>query len=412
VLPRAAKHSFAVSPAQSFDSTSLTESEIRALAARFGSPLLVVDCEQVRRQYHALKAALPGVDLHYALKPLPHAAVVACLRDEGAFFDLATTGEVELVKAQGIPADRCIHTHPIKRDSDIRDALRYGVTTFVADNPDEIKKFVRYRKRAELLIRVSFRSPDAVVDLSRKFGCEPGAVLGMIELARRLGIRVRGLSFHVGSQALEPTKYIEAIRACTNLIAEALLAGLPALDILDIGGGFPVAYDDAVTPIDEFCAPIRAELAKLPSHVRVIAEPGRFIAAPAAIAISSVMGKAKRDGRWWYYLDDGLYGSYSGQLFDHAKYPVTALREGEQKFPSVLAGPTCDSIDVIDDDIMLPELDVGDLVVGRMMGAYTWASATDFNFFKRAKVVVMNERPADANRVVRLQRKAAGDSAA
>ncbi|WP_414703836.1 type III PLP-dependent enzyme [Povalibacter sp.] len=410
-MPRAARQTHTVSPAHAFDSTTLTESEIRGLAARFGSPLLVVDCEQVRGQYHSLKAALPGVDLHYALKPLPHAAVVACLRDEGAFFDLATTGEVELVKAQGIPAERCIHTHPIKRDSDIRDALRFGVKIFVADNPDEVRKFARYRKRAELLIRVSFRSPDAVVDLSRKFGCEPGAVLGMIEQARRLGIRVRGLSFHVGSQATEPTKYIEAIRACTDLIAEALLAGLPSLDILDIGGGFPVSYNEEVTPIDEFCRPIREELAKLPAHVRVIAEPGRFIAAPAAIAISSVMGKAKRDGRWWYYLDDGLYGSYSGQLFDHAKYPVTALRQEGELFPSVLAGPTCDSIDVIDDDIQLPELEVGDLVVGRMMGAYTWASATDFNFFKRAKVVVMHERPADAKRVVSLK-SAAGRSAA
>ena len=407
MLPRAARQSSAVSPAQSFDSTTLTESEIRGLAARFGSPLLVVDCDQVRRQYHALKAALPGVDLHYALKPLPHAAVVACLRDEGAYFDLATTGEVELVKAQGIGPERCIHTHPIKRDSDIRDALRYGVTTFVADNPDEIKKFARYRKRAELLLRVSFRSPSAVVDLSRKFGCEAGAVLGMIEMARRLGIRVRGLSFHVGSQATEPTKYVEAIRACTNLIGEAILAGLPSLDVLDIGGGFPVSYQEAVMPIGEFCAPIRAELAKLPPHVRVIAEPGRFIAAPAAIAISSVMGKAKRDGRWWYYLDDGLYGSYSGQLFDHAKYPVTVLRDSDELHESVLAGPTCDSIDVIDDSILLPELEVGDLVVGRMMGAYTWASATDFNFFKRAKVVVMHERPV-AKRIVDMPRKAAG----
>jgi len=406
VLPRAAKQSQTVSAAHSFDSTVLTHAEIHRLASRFGSPLLIVDCEQVRRQYRALKGALPGVDLHYALKPLPHAAVVATLRDEGAFFDLATTGEVELVKAQGVAPERCIHTHPIKRDSDIRDALRFGVTTFVADNPDEIRKFVRYRKRAELLLRVCFRSPDAVCDLSRKFGCEPGAVLGLIETARRLGVRVRGLSFHVGSQATEPTKYIEAIQACTNLFAEALLAGLPSLDVLDIGGGFPVPYTHAVMPIDEFCAPIRAALAKLPKHVRVIAEPGRFIAAPAAIAISTVMGKAKRDGRWWYYLDDGLYGSYSGQLFDHAKYPVAALREGEL-FESVLAGPTCDSIDVIDDNIALPELEVGDLVVGRMMGAYTWASATDFNFFKRAKVVVMNERPADAKRVVRLQRKAA-----
>lgn len=404
MLPRAAKQSLAVSPAHSFDSTALTEAEIRRLAARFGSPLLVVDCEQVRRQYRALRSALPGVDLHYALKPLPHASVVATLRDEGAFFDLATTGEVELVKAQGIAPERCIHTHPIKRDSDIRDALRFGVTTFVADNPDEIRKFARYRKRAELLLRVCFRSPTAVCDLSKKFGCDPGAVLGLIEMARRLGVRVRGLSFHVGSQATDPSKYIEAIQACTNIVAEALLAGLPSLDVLDIGGGFPVAYSDAVMPIDEFCAPIRSALVKLPKHVRVIAEPGRFIAAPAAIAVSTVMGKAKRDGRWWYYLDDGLYGSYSGQLFDHAKYPVAALREGGELFESVLAGPTCDSIDVIDDNIALPELEVGDLVVGRMMGAYTWASATDFNFFKRAKVVVMNEQPVDAKRVVRLQR--------
>jgi ornithine decarboxylase len=229
----------------------------------------------------------------------------------------------------------------------------------------------------------------------------------LIEMARRLGIRVRGLSFHVGSQATEPTKYVEAIRACTSLIGEAILAGLPSLDVLDIGGGFPVSYHEAVMPIDQFCAPIRAELAKLPQHVRVIAEPGRFIAAPAAIAISSVMGKAKRDGRWWYYLDDGLYGSYSGQLFDHAKYPVTVLRESDELHASVLAGPTCDSIDVIDDAILLPELEVGDLVVGRMMGAYTWASATDFNFFKRAKVVVMHERPV-AQRVVEMPRKAAG----
>ncbi len=407
MLPRAARQSAAVSPAHSSDSTTLAESEIRGLAARFGSPLLVVDCEQVRRQYHALKSALPNVDLHYALKPLPHAAVVSCLREEGACFDLATTGEVELVKAQGVTPERCIHTHPIKRDSDIRDALRYGVTTFVADNPDEIRKFVRYRKRADLLLRVSFRSPKAVVDLSRKFGCEPGAVLGLIEMARRLGVRVRGLSFHVGSQAIDPAKYVEAIHACTNLMGEALLAGLPSLDVLDIGGGFPVSYTDAVPAIDDFCRPIREALARLPKHVRVIAEPGRFIAAPAAMAVSSVMGKAKRDGRWWYYLDDGLYGSYSGQLFDHARYPVSVLREGGELHESVLAGPTCDSIDVIDDDILLPELEVGDLVVGRMMGAYTWASATDFNFFKRAKVVVMNERPADAQRVVRL-RKAAG----
>jgi ornithine decarboxylase len=226
-----------------------------------------------------------------------------------------------------------------------------------------------------------------------------------MQLARRIGVRVRGLSFHVGSQATDSSKYVEAIEACKNIFAEALLAGMPGLDVLDIGGGYPVPYHADVPAIDDFCAPIRTALAKMPAHVRVIAEPGRFLSAPAAISVSSVMGKAKRDGRWWYYLDDGVYGSYSGQIYDHAKYPVESLKQDGDRFLSVLAGPTCDSIDVIDEAIMLPELEMGDLIVGRMMGAYTMASATDFNFFKRAKVVVMNEHPAAANRVVRLKPK-------
>jgi ornithine decarboxylase len=138
----------------------------------------------------------------------------------------------------------------------------------------------------------------------------------------------------------------------------------------------------------------------LDPDVRLIAEPGRYIAAPAAIAVSSVMGRALRDERWWYYLDDGLYGSYSGQIYDHARYPIEALAVEGPRLPAVLAGPTCDSIDVIAEDLALPLLDVGDLLVGHSMGAYTWASASDFNFFPRATVValdrgrVMAERPA------------------
>src|SRR6202034_4540660 len=156
---------------------------IKQLVARYGSPLFVIDAERVRRQYRRLAAALPGVDLHYALKPLPHSSLVNTLQAEGAFFDLATNGEVELVRRLKVPPGRCIHTHPIKRDSDIRTALAYGVNRFVIDNPDELRKFVKFRNRVSLLIRVSFRSPDAVCDLSRKFGCDPDAVSGLLALA-------------------------------------------------------------------------------------------------------------------------------------------------------------------------------------------------------------------------------------
>ena len=373
--------------------------EIQRLVREFGSPLLIIDCERVRAQYRKLRKALPRVDLHYALKPLPHAAVVQTIVEEGGWLDLATTGEVQLVQRLGVDPDRCIHTHPIKRDQDIRNAISFGVKTFVADNPDEVRKFARYADKAELLLRVSFRSPGAVCDLSRKFGCDPEDLLSLARLAAEIGVDVRGLSFHVGSQASNSGKHVEAVEACAKLILAARKEKLGTLDTLDIGGGFPIDYMQPVSDIASFCEPIRTALRKVPRNVRIIAEPGRYIAGPAAIGVASVMGRAQREGHWWYYLDDGLYGSYSGQLYDHARYPVETLREGAERLPSVLAGPTCDSIDVIAENLMLPKLEAGDLIVGRAMGAYTWASASDFNFFPKATVVAVNTKPGDTGSV-------------
>jgi len=371
---------------------------IRRLVAEFGSPLLILDCARVRAQYRKLRKALPGVDLHYALKPLPHPAIVRTISAEGGWLDLATSGEVQLVAALQLDPERCIHTHPIKRDSDIRNALAFGVGTFVADNPDEVRKFSAYAGKAELLLRVSFRSPGAVCDLSRKFGCDPEDALVLARQAAGLGIGVRGFSFHVGSQAADALKHVEAIEACVRLLAGARRERLGAFDTLDIGGGFPIDYAQRAPDIGRFCAPIRKALARLPARVRVIAEPGRYIAGPAAINVATVMGRARREGHWWYYLDDGLYGSYSGQLYDHARYPVEALRSGPL-LPAVLAGPTCDSIDVIAENLMLPELRAGDLIVGRAMGAYTVASASEFNFFPKATVVAVNRHAGDAGGV-------------
>ncbi len=365
---------------------------IEQLASQFGAPLMMLDCDAIRRQYRALKRALPGVVLHFALKPLPHAAVVRTLLDEGASFDLATSGEVDLVASQGVPSERTIHTHPIKRDSDIRDALAYGCTVFVVDNINELEKFIAYKDQAEILVRLSFRNKDAFADLSKKFGCSPEAAIDIISLAQQLGIRIKGLSFHVGSQSPNPTKYVEAINASAKVVKQVAELGLPALSTLDIGGGFPVPYSADVLPIDVFCAPINIALAQLPETMQIIAEPGRFIVASSVTSVASVMGQATREGKTWYYLDDGVYGSFSGLMFDEAAYPIDSAKQDSERFESVLAGPTCDSIDVISDSIMLPKLNNGDLIISRMMGAYTLATATDFNFFKRAEVVVLNEQ--------------------
>jgi ornithine decarboxylase len=369
----------------------LSDRRLHALTAIHGTPLLVVDCSQIRRNYQSLQAALPGVALHYAVKALPEAAVLDTLRDEGSNFDVASISEIEVLLKQGVLPDRMIHTHPIKTPSEIQAAIGYGCRTFVFDNVDELRKFQPFRDRLQLILRIGFRNAYATVDLSKKFGAPPGDALGLLELARRLGLRTIGLSFHVGSQCTNSHGHVAAIETCKELLAAAHDAGLPAIRLLDIGGGFPAPYTDDIPEIDSFCAPIGQALATLPRHVRVVSEPGRYLVASAGHSVASVIGKAKRGGTTWYYLDDGIYGSFGAQVFDRIFYPLSVVtaNTGSESL-SYLAGPTCDSGDMVSDGIVLPDLDIGDLIVAHLMGAYSSVTANDFNSVKRAKIVAVD----------------------
>lgn len=371
---------------EQFDRASLEE-----LVAKHETPFMVLDLEEVDYQYKSLQAALPGVKLFYALKSLSHPELIKRLKTLGCNFDLATIGEVELVESLGITGDQCIHTHPIKKDREIKRALEFGCTRFVVDNVEEMKKFYKYAGQVELIIRVSFRSKQAVVDLSRKFGCTLEELPLLVDMAQSNGIEVVGLSFHVGSQSISPMTQVNAIRSS---IAAMKVMNNVKWKFLDIGGSFPVSYQEEVMPIADFCVPVMEALAELPEGIEIFAEPGRFISAPSMIEVVSIVGKAKRGARTWYYLDDGVYGGFSGQMFDHAKYPIAPLKQVDpmgQFYPSVLAGPTCDSIDVVAEDIELPEMEVGDILIGKQMGAYTLASATEFNYYPKPKVVVVED---------------------
>lgn len=358
------------------------------LARHFGTPLLILDCDAARWRYRALARALPGVTLYYAVKALSELALLRTLAEEGAHFDVATSGELALLARCGVDTSACLHTHPVKRPRDITEASAFGVQRFVFDSEDELHKLADHAPHAELLLRVGYSGGHAVVNLANKFGCAPAEIDALLATAAQRGMRVIGLSFHVGSQSLDAGGHVAAVRAAT-----AVLARHRQLRVLDIGGGFPVDYDTVVPDIEAFCAPIRTALQGLPAGVEVFAEPGRYLAAPCLTSVSSVMGSKERGGRRWYYLDDGVYGSYSGRLFDHARYPMSACgREDETGESCVVAGPTCDGLDVIDDDAWLPAMQCGDLVLGRMMGAYTLASSTTFNSFPLARVVAINEQ--------------------
>jgi ornithine decarboxylase len=360
----------------------------QALVKTHGSPLLIFDRRVLKQQYEKLQDALPGVSLYYAIKALPHSDVLETLDELDAGFDVASSGELELLLSIKVSGRRTIHTHPIKRDKDIRDALRFGSTTFVVDNLDELKKLVPYRSRIGVLLRVSFRSESAVVDLSKKFGCVEGDVPGLVQEAEQMGLHVKGLSFHVGSQCQTPDKHVEAIQRCHALMQQVNEKAKAPLATLDIGGGFPADYKLEGLDIGAFCAPIRAELNVLPADWHLLAEPGRYLVAPAVTSITTVIGKAVRNGTPWYYMDDGVYGSYSGQIYDHTIYPLQVLKQGELT-ESVLTGPTCDSIDVIDESIALPDLEIGDLIIGHQMGAYTAATKTRFNLLPDATFITI-----------------------
>jgi ornithine decarboxylase len=355
------------------------------LAETYGTPLLVVDCDEVRRRFRALARALPNVDLHYAIKAFPNDDVLRVLAEEGAHFEVASTGELASLSRLGIDTSACLHTHPVKRVKDIEQALEFGVRRFVFGHSEELRKLAPFADDIELALRVGYRAEQAIVQLANKFGCAPDEAPSLLREAANLGIKVTGITFHVGSQSLDSSGHVAAIKQATEL-----LNAFPMLTALDIGGGFPVNYECPVPAIDDYCAPICEALAAIPDHIRIIAEPGRYLVASAVTGVASVMGHAMRDGKRWYYLDDGVYGSFSGRIYDHARYPLWAAANGCEVEPCVVAGPTCDGIDIIDDATALPRLDTGDLVMSGMMGAYTSASATSFNDFPKAKIVALN----------------------
>jgi ornithine decarboxylase len=362
----------------------LTSDIARAAIALHGTPVLLLDPERVRGQYRRLTAALPFVRFHYAVKALAHPEVLSALADEGCGFDVATGEELELLS--GIDRGRIIHTHPIKKTAEIAEALAEGVRTFVIDNEVELEKFVSAPADVRVLIRLAYRSPHAKSDLSTKFGVGAFEAARLVGRALASGIRVGGFSFHVGGQLDDPARFAAAITE-TLALMDHLESDLDIrFDTLDIGGGFPVGYDTAVTPLEDLAAIIRPLLEPRTDHLTILAEPGRVLVAESMTLVTSVVGIAERSDGRWYYLDDGLYGAYSNELTEDVHPLIFAESEIAGRDTdaathrwATLAGPTCDSTDVIAREALLPDLAVGDLLVSPVMGGYTVVTATRFN---------------------------------
>jgi len=366
----------------------MVQNRFYQLALTHETPSLFLSKSRILESYYALQRALPGVTLYYAVKANNTRDIIKTLHDTGSCFDVCTNAEIDLVRKENISPSQCLHTHPVKRDSDIQYALDFGIEIFVADNMNEIKKLLPYKDRLRVLIRLSIQNPTCPVNLSHKFGVAPQEAFQLIQDAAAAGIRIEGLAFHAGSQNENALKYIEALEYCRDLCRLSALAGIE-LKTIDIGGGFPIDYLQPTLPITQYCQQINEYLERYFNHYRIIAEPGRFICGPAGVLAAKVIGKSIRDGIVWYFIDEGMYGCFSGKVYDHADYPMR-LPKGGKKIPSTIAGPTCDSTDVVYENVLLPELEIGDILLFDAMGAYTNASATTFNGYPKAPVIMVD----------------------
>ena len=369
------------------------------LAKKHGTPIVVVDHKALRENYQQFRKYLPRVQAYFAVKANSEPAIVETFYDAGASFDVASMAEFltvhELIKGLGAKQrqdfiwDRIIYANPIKAIETLTQLDPYKpLVTY--DNHDEVIKIARYAPHSGLVLRLRVPNTGSMVELSSKFGALPGEAVDLIAFAHNNKLEVEGLSFHVGSQCTNPKNYSQALHLAAGIFAEAKERGFN-LKLLDIGGGFPAHYDDTVPPFRRLAKMINAELDRLfPEPIEILAEPGRFLVASAATAIAKVIGKAVRGGKLCYYLDDGVYHTYSGIIFDHAQYHLKSFRKGPTQICSVF-GPTCDALDTISLTEQLPDMEIGAFVYSENIGAYSAASSTHFNGFAPAKIVHVNQ---------------------
>ena len=367
----------------------ITARRIRQIIRQHGTPLLAASRSALLGQLARFKKALPRVEPFYAIKANPHPELLKILAQAGAGFDVASSSEMQAVLEAGSPAERIIFANTIKPNEAIAQAHRQGVTLMTFDSEYELDKIAEHCPRAQVIVRIKVPNIGSVVELSMKFGVDPADAMAMLIKAHQMDLQPVGVSFHVGSQCLRAENYIESLEMAAIIIRDARLKQLP-LELVDIGGGFPIRhFDHEVEPFEPLARMISDELDRLfePS-VRIIAEPGRFLTGPTGTLILRVVGRAIRENKNWYYLDDGVYGGLSGLIFDHSKYQFKVLRNGRTRL-CTLAGPTCDGLDIISRGEQLPELDVGDVVYVPNCGAYSVASATNFNGLPPARTVMI-----------------------
>lgn len=351
--------------------------EIERVAKGRRTPLLVMDRRVIRQKFKELEEAIGNAKIYYAVKTNPHWRIVELLQDLGADFEISSQEELNLLVRRGISPDKIIVSNPVKSEACVKAAFKAGIELFAFDSYAEVEKLSRFAPHSKVYVRVCVSNDGSQWPLTRKFGVEIEDAVDLLAEAQSKGLEPYGLTFHVGSQNTDSHAWVKAIERSKVVWDLAKERGIE-LRMLNVGGGFPIKYRNNSLSIGDITKRVREAIDELfPEDMEVFVEPGRVLVGEAGILVATVIGKAVRNGEKWLYLDVGVFNGLMESV-GGIEYRLTSSKGGTLE-RWVLAGPSCDSLDVVQNDVLLPELDVGDNVYILSAGAYTTAYASRFD---------------------------------
>jgi ornithine decarboxylase len=361
-----------------------------AARGKYERPFLILDTAIVREKLRRFRAAMPRVRPHYAVKANPDRRVVDALRREGCRFEIASTSELDLLAELGVDPADVFFSNPVRSREAVAYAASRGVQWYVVDSVDELRRVREIAPDAKTYLRVATPNIGSDWPLSGKFGAGPGETRDIIQTAARIGADLAGATFHAGSQCRNPENWRVGIEKARALFDAMAKAGLKPR-MLDIGGGFPVRHVKPIPSIEVIGGVVNEALKAFPAEVQVVAEPGRYLVSDAGYFVCRVIGTTTRGGKRWMHWDAGLFGGVI-ETTEGLKYKIRTERSGPE-IPWHVAGPTCDSVDVVLRDEPLPsDLQEGDFIYIRNAGAYTTAYASEFNGFPLPEVRVFESK--------------------
>lgn len=364
-------------------------------------PVMVLDLDVVRDNFLSFARAMPDTRVFYAVKANPAPEILSLLAELGSCFDCASIPEIEMAMAAGATPDRISFGNTIKKEGDIARAYALGVRLFAFDAQGELEKIARAAPGSQVFCRILCDGAGAEWPLSRKFGCEPELAEGLMENAHRLGLRAHGISFHPGSQQTDLAAWDRALSVVGGIFRRLAEKGI-YLRMVNLGGGFPARYLKDVPVMSAYAQAIHRAIA---DHFgnrppETIIEPGRGMVGSAGMIRSEVVLISRKalddkaeDNPRWVYLDIGKFGGLAETMEEAIRYPLRSRHDGDAVEPAIIAGPTCDSADVLYEKTLYPlpvSLEIGDQILIEAAGAYTTTYASvAFNGFAPLKSYVI-----------------------